>query len=289
MTRGRAWLAPALAIILAAAAAARPEAKGTPLSEPRPDGPVAPAAYGWLLDHFVVTVDLPGGGHESRFDYADLLAETDQAEVRGHVRERFLAVDEGALEPAARTAWAINAYNFFVIDTVLDHYLDAAGDTLKSISDIGSKPFAVFDEPLIPVAGTTYSLNRFETHFLFHDVDRKGGRAPAGLDPRIHFALVCAARGCPPLAAEPYRAETLDEQLDEAVENALRSPRQLRLEGDTLHVSRIFDWYAVDFGGAEGVRAYLARYAPAPAREKLAAGAAILPDLEWDWSLNRPR
>jgi hypothetical protein len=288
---GRAITATALALGFLAAVAAHPEAKGTPISPPRPDGPVAPAAYGWLLDHFLVVKELPGGGTASAFDYADLLAQPDQAQVRRHVRDRFEAVDVGSLEPAARTAWAINAYNFFVIDAVLDHFRTASGDTLKSISDIGAEPFSVFDRPLIPVAGTTYSLNGFETHFLFHDIDRKSGAVPAGLDPRIHFALVCAARGCPPLGAEPHRAETLDDQLTAAVKNALRSPRQLRLEADTLHVSKLFDWYGVDFGGPAGIRAFLLRYAPETAREALARGkiAAVVPDIPWDWSLNRPR
>jgi len=291
MMHGPAWTATALAFAFLAAAAARPEAKGTPLTPPQADGPVAPAAYGWLLDHFLVVSELPGGGTASAFDYADLLAEPDQARVRRHVRDRFEAVDVARLEPAARTAWAINAYNFFVIGAVLDHYVNANGDTLKSISDVGAKPFAVFDEPLIPVAGTTYSLNRFEDHFLFHDIDRKSGAAPAGLDPRIHFALVCAARGCPPLGTEPYRAGTLDDQLTAAVENALRSPRQLRLQADTLHVSKIFDWYKGDFGGPAGIRAFLLRHAPEPARDALARGkvAAVVPDIEWDWSLNRAR
>ena len=66
-------------------------------------------------------------------------------------------------------------------------------------------------------------------------------------EPRIHFAINCASVSCPPLPPEPYRAETLDAQLDEAARRYLASPEGLRVDGDTLRVSRILDWYRQDF------------------------------------------
>ena len=66
-------------------------------------------------------------------------------------------------------------------------------------------------------------------------------------EPRIHFAINCASVSCPPLPPEPYRAETLDAQLDEAARRYLASPEGLRVDGDTLRVSRILDWYGEDF------------------------------------------
>ncbi len=250
----------------------------------------APPGYAQILDAFLVQVPRAGGGTTTRFDYLGFWRQPGEEGRMDLLRKQFESVDPEALSDSARTAWAINAYNFLVIDQVMQHLVGVAGDTLDSISRIGPRPLAVFDEPLITVAGTTYSLNSFERHFLFRDVDRSSGTVPPGLDPRLHFALVCAARGCPPLRPAPYPVGNLDEALDAAVRGALRNPDQLRRDGDTLHLSKIFDWYAVDFGGQPGIRAFLARYAPDPVREALAGGkiAHITADIDWDWSLNRP-
>jgi len=163
-----------------------------------------------------------------------------------------------------------------------------AGGELKSISDIGKGEFSVFDQERFEIAGKSYSLNRFEHHFLFGDVDRESGRIPKDLDPRFHFALVCAAKGCPPLWPEPLDPQTLDRQLAAMTRNALRSPRQLRASGNTIHVSQIFAWYKADFERV-GMRAFLETYAPEDVAAMLAgASKKIVADIEWDWSLNRP-
>jgi hypothetical protein len=193
------------------------------------------------------------------------------------------------MDDATRQAWAVNAYNFTIIDVIMEQLL--AGDDVVSIADIGAGDFAVFEEGILEVGGETYSLNRFETHFLFHDIDRKTRVVPDGLDPRFHFVLVCAAKGCPPLWPEPFRPEKLDAQLDEATQNALSSPRHLRVKGREVHVSKLFDWYGRDFDGYGGPAGFLRRYAPESVREALddeKNRLAVHPDLEWDWSLNRP-
>ncbi len=75
-------------------------------------------------------------------------------------------------------------------------------------------------------------------------------------DPRIHFALVCAANSCPPIAF--YNGEQLDQQLDLAMRSFL-SGGGLHVERDsgTLFLSRIFKWYLGDFGGKTGLLNWL--------------------------------
>ena len=64
-------------------------------------------------------------------------------------------------------------------------------------------------------------------------------------DPRIHFALNCMVRSCPRLPQLPFRAETLDAQLDGAAEEFLNDTRHVKLspEERTVYLSSILDWY----------------------------------------------
>jgi len=246
----------------------------------------APAAYADLLGRYVVRLPVEGSeAFETRFDYAAFHEASDRDEIRGTLRRYFFSARPESLRSEARAAWAINAYNFFVIDRIMEDFLNADGDTLTSIRDAGEGGFSVFEKPWIHVAGRTYSLNEFEKHFLFQDVDREGS-VPATLDPRFHFAVVCAARGCPPLWPVPFRAGTLDEQLDAATTNALGTPAHLVVRPDGLHVSKIFEWYAADFGPSGGIPAFLANHDP-EVKAPPAAGAVVA-DIPWDWGLNRP-
>jgi uncharacterized protein DUF547 len=248
--------------------------------------PYAPSGYAQLLRDYVVEIPALGGGIESRFQYAQFSASANQVALRGDLRRRFLSVNPEAMDPATRHAWAVNAYNFLVIDLVVEHFVAPGKDTLTSIRELGPKPLAVFEETRYTVANEAYSLNSFEKHFVFDDKDGK----TAPVDPRYHFVLVCAAKGCPPLLSWPIAPEDLDDTLDRAVRNALRTPGQLRLDGKTLHVSKIFDWYAADFQ-ERNPRAFLSRYAPDDVRLALSQKdkvKEIRPDIEWDWDLNRP-
>jgi len=246
--------------------------------------PYAPSGYAQLLRDYVIERPMPGGAIETRFDYARFHASAVERGLRDDLRTRFLSANPETMDPATRRAWAVNAYNFLVIDLVMEHFVAPGKDTLRSIKDLGPKEFAVFEEPRYTVGGQTYSLNAFEKHFLFDE--GKGDKGP--VDPRYHFVLVCGARGCPPLMAWPIAPEDLDYVLDRSVRNALRLPSQLRLDGKTLHVSKIFEWYASDFQ-ERNPRAFLSRYAPDEARLALSDKVKdIKPDIEWDWSLNRP-
>src|SRR5207249_4265078 len=86
-------------------------------------------------------------------------------------------------------------------------------------------------------AGRTLTLDDIEHRIL----------RPQFKEPRVHFAVNCASVGCPPLAADPYRAATLDTQLDEAARRYLASERGLKVDGATLRVSKILEWYGEDF------------------------------------------
>ena len=102
------------------------------------------------------------------------------------------------------------------------------------------------------VDGKTESLDSIETRL------RNMG------DPRIHGALVCAARSCPPLRREAYTAASLNEQLDDNFHAWLAEPsrNQFLPEKHLAKVSKIFQWYAGDFQKIGGVPAVLKTFAP---------------------------
>ncbi|HNL27631.1 MAG TPA: DUF547 domain-containing protein, partial [bacterium] len=101
------------------------------------------------------------------------------------------------------------------------------------------------------------------------------------------FALVCAAKSCPVLRNEPYRAEKLDEQLNEAARQFMNDPERNRVDhqAKALYLSSIFKWYGTDFGKSTGdmVR-YLLRYMDINDTDRVVSYRVEY--LDYDWSLN---
>lgn len=116
--------------------------------------------------------------------------------------------------------------------------------------------------------------------------DPRRALALASLDPRIHFAINCGARSCPPIGI--YRAAAIDTQLDLATRGFVND--EVRLEHGRIVCSRLFKWYRRDFDAAGGLGAFLLRYLEdGPARRALSGAAAPrLAFRGWDWSLHRP-
>ncbi len=171
-------------------------------------------------------------------------------------------------------AFWINAYNILTIDLVRRNY------PVESIRDIGSFFFPVWEREAGTIGGRSYTLNEIE-----HEILR-----PLG-DPRIHAAIVCASTSCPQLRREPYEANRIDDQLDDAVRAFLSSPEKgfrLEEETSTVRLSRIFDWFADDFDSEGGVLTFVRRYAPGSAMEWLVRNSdeVEVEYLDYDWRLN---
>ncbi|MCP9767485.1 DUF547 domain-containing protein [Lacihabitans sp. LS3-19] len=135
-------------------------------------------------------------------------------------------------------AYWINAYNAFTIQLILDN----ADQKITSIKDIGSKikiPFVntPWDVKFIEIGGKKMDLNNIE-----HGIIRKQFK-----EPRIHFALVCAAKSCPPLRNEAFTAERLDAQLNSQAEKFINDDSKNNVSANSAEVSKIFDWYGMDF------------------------------------------
>lgn len=235
------------------------------------------AVYDGMLKTFVT---------DGRVDYLALKADPGAL-------ERYLDSAAGVLEAQfnswsepQRLAYLINLYNAATLRLIIDHY------PVKSIKDIGSFFKGPWDQPVVRLFGEIITLNELE-----HDILRKRYN-----EPRIHMALVCAAKGCPPLLSEAYTAKRLNEQLEAQSRRFLISPAGLRIDRDrnVLYVSSIFKWYGDDFrdrySPADGfiglnetersVANFCRGYLSASDGDYLAKGAYSIKYLDYDWSLN---
>jgi len=183
-------------------------------------------------------------------------------------------------------AFLFNLYNAATLKLIIDHY------PVKSIKDIGSWFKGPWDQPVVWLFGTTITLNNLE-----HDILRKGYN-----EPRLHLALVCAAKGCPPLRTEAYTAEKLNTQLNDQTHTFLAGSSGLRINRQTrtVYVSSIFKWYGKDFisiytpgAGFVGlnkieraVAAFCSRYVSDQKRAYLMTGDYTVKYIDYDWSLN---
>ncbi len=109
---------------------------------------------------------------------------------------------------------------------------------------------------------------------------------PIWRDPRLHYALNCAAIGCPNLQPTAFAAANSEALLEAAARAYVNHPRGARIEDGKLIVSSIYVWFQEDFDGDDaGVIRHLTRHAAAGLRSRLASVASIY-TLDYDWVLN---
>lgn len=196
------------------------------------------------------------------------------------LRRQMAQVDVGALPRFDQLAYWINLYNISVVNVVVEHY------PVKSIRDISTDFIAhlnVFKKPYVQTRTGAISLDDVE-----NDKIRDHFK-----DARIHFAINCAAKSCPPIRTEPYMGDRIGGQLDEQVRAFLNGPHGIRLEKSggvlTLHTTKIMDWFKEDFARVTGGPVkFIAVFATPDKRQQIeAAGSQVeLKFDDYDWSLN---
>ncbi len=102
------------------------------------------------------------------------------------------------------------------------------------------------------------------------------------IDPRIHFALNCGAKSCPPIAF--YEPDKINEQLDIAVKSYLSQDTEYDSIKNTVKINRLFSWFRGDFGGKKGIYKFLYKYDLIPQGTK-----PKLIFLPYDWTLERKK
>lgn len=198
------------------------------------------------------------GAVEKRLGELDaFLRDVAKADVKG------LGADE-------RLAFYTNAYNALVLRAFVTHGKKRVLDTP-----------GFFDKITYVVAGEALTLNELEEKHVRRLVR---GASP---DPRVHFVVNCASRDCPPLAPQAYTGATMQKALEEQTRAFLTRPGEVAVDEATrvVRVVQLFEWYAADWGGEAGVRAFLARYVPAVAA-KMKDPAWELDYRPYDWTPN---
>jgi hypothetical protein len=211
-------------------------------------------------------------------DYKGLKA--NDKKTLDELRNQMAQVDVGALPRTDQLAYWINLYNISVVNVVVEHY------PVASIRDISTDFIAhlnVFKKPAAKTRTGTLALETIENDKI----------RDAFKDPRIHFAINCAAKSCPPIRTEPYVGSQISLQLDDQARTFLNGPHGVRLEKSggelVIHTTKIMDWFKDDFEKWSAGRAkFIAKYI-APEKRKQIEAAANQIDFkfdDYDWKLN---
>ena len=225
---------------------------------------------GWdaLLKRYVHT-DKTG---LNRFAYGRM-TDSDKARLSGYV-DKLTKVKITGFTRDEQLAYWLNLYNSVTIKVIVDHY------PVRSIRDIDISPGIFSNGPwgrkLVRVEGRELSLDDIEHRIL----------RPIWRDPRIHYGVNCASIGCPNLQDRAFTGKNAGKLLNIGARQYINSPRGVSISKDKVTVSKIYSWFAYDFGNSEkGVLLHLIKYAD----PKLAAQLRKLGrihDAEYDWGLN---
>ncbi len=206
--------------------------------------------------------------HNGVVDYAGF--KKDEARLDAYL-DVLARVDPNSLARNDRFAFYANAYNAWTIKLILTGY-----PGVESIKDLGSLFKSPWTKKIVRLGGKLITLDHIE-----HDILR-----PQFRDPRVHMAVNCASKSCPPLWPEPFSGRHLDDQLNAATRAFINNPGFNRLEGKTLYASRIFKWFSEDFG--DDVIGFFEQYAEGDLKRVLRSNRSALQveHLDYDWSLN---
>lgn len=202
--------------------------------------------------------------HGANMDYTALRASTLYNDFR-RCTGKLRAFDPTVLpDRNARLAYWINLYNTLVLDGVVALGVQRsvmerrAGITFfrQAAYIVGGQRMSCDDiehgilranrgHPLFP--GKQFGLSEPRLKWVIEPFDA-----------RIHFALNCASRSCPPIRSYSY--EKLDSQLDLATRSYLSADVEIAPEDNALHLSSIFKWFATDFGGRDGIIDFVLSY-----------------------------
>lgn len=162
-------------------------------------------------------------------------------------------------------AYWLNTYNAYTIKIILTNY------PLKSIRDIKIDGKTAWKIPFIKVGKNTYTLDWIE-----HEILRKKYN-----DPRIHVGINCASMSCPKLGNFAFSEDNIETALDNLMLEFINNGNKNKISENKLELSKIFDWFSIDFKKNGTLIEYINKYASIKVSEK-----ASIKYLTYDWRLN---
>ena len=182
-----------------------------------------------------------------------------QSQLKAYMDDLVTNSPESSWGRNEKLAYWMNLYNATTINLILDNW------PVSSITDLdGGKPW---DVKRVTVDGKNYTLNDIE-----HKIIR-----PTFKDPRIHFAVNCAAKSCPPIAPKAFTASNVNSELDRLTKSFINSSAN-SISANSMSISKIFEWYAEDFGD---IKSYINKYS----NTKVSPGADVS-YVDYNWALN---
>jgi len=204
-------------------------------------------------------------------------------------------VDISSISAQERKAFMMNLYNCLTVHGLVNGVLGDASSMTSRMKFYASASYII--------NGQALSLNDIE-----HGVLRNNCRSPVSLssppfsssdrdklalcvelDPRIHFALNCGAKGCPPIGV--YSADALDSQLDCATRCYLNETI-VDTDKNSISISMLFQWYRADFGDTDSdIIAWIENHASKEISERIKQCRAANQEtpsiqyLPYDWNL----
>ena len=216
------------------------------------------AEYALLLDKYAT---------DTGVKYAQWAKSKEDLKILDSILENWATVDLSRLSTGQQKAFYINLYNAAMIQAVFQSY------PIKSVTEI-LPDFGIFKKKFIKQGTRSLSLDDVEKGILLKEYP----------DGRIHFAVNCASRSCPPLRGEPFISSNLDAQMDEQTQLYFDSEWGVQVVSKKeIHISALFDWYRSDFPKGN-LLSYINKYRSA---SKLPTSAKIK-FLNYDWALNTP-
>ncbi|MGF1910596.1 DUF547 domain-containing protein [Vibrio kasasachensis] len=211
----------------------------------------------------ILTRHISIDGQHHLFSYQSVTTEEQ------HKLDRYLTslseVDPRKFSKAEQYAYWVNLYNAATIDLILEEY------PIDSITKLGGFfSFGPWDEDVITINGKALSLNDIEHRIL----------RPIWQDPRTHYAVNCASLSCPNLQTKAFTAKNSEQLLNNAAKAFINSNKGVEIEGNTLVLSSIYDWFSEDFLIDGGVQKHLNKY-----RTNLEDVSGSF-TYQYDWSLN---
>jgi len=131
-------------------------------------------------------------------------------------------------------AYYLNAYNAMVFEGVLRR-----GPEEESVWSGLVSGLKFFGMMKVKVGGEKMSLKTLEDEYIREQFQ----------DPRVHAALNCASIGCPRLRRTAFEPETLEQDLNSAMQAFVSVDLHVQIDRERKSVilSKIFDWFEDDF------------------------------------------
>lgn len=150
-----------------------------------------------------------------------------------------------------KKAFWLNIYNAYYQILRIEKKMDKPDIYRKRSFTIAGEPFSLDDveHGILRKFRYKYALGYLSNPFtskLIKDL------AVDELDYRIHFALNCGAKSCPPIAF--YKVKNINGQLDLATQSFLEGDTNFDEENKVVHTTALFQWFSGDFGGKKGIR-----------------------------------